>query len=40
MLMIDKLLTSIVEVFPMDTITNTIQLDGASSHNMNDDIDI
>ena len=37
---IDKLIPSIVEVFMRDTSTITIQLDGASAHNVDDDMDV
>ena len=37
---IRQLIPSIVEVFPRNTSTITIQLDGASAHNVDDDIDV
>ena len=37
---IQKLIPSIVEVFPRDTITIIIQLDGSSAHNVDDDMDL
>ena len=35
-----KFIPSIIEVFPRDTITITIQLDGDSAHNVDDYMDV
>ena len=39
-MIIEKLITSIMGKFPGDTITITIKLDGSSSHNVDDDMDV
>ena len=39
-MIIDKLIPSIVDVFMGDTSTITIQLDGDSAHNVDDDMDV